>query len=208
MAEDSRAASPFGMLQQLCARHQSGMLFVVTTENRQIRIALDRGTIIHVGFGPRRGKAALEIIAYMRARSAAFSASGAPPIRDEDLPPPDALLKMLSVTLSRGSAEPDTMKGEERGPVTQTTRAFPETDLRPIEPRPRAAGETKISPLVVGRIKEIMIELIGPIAELLVDQEIAAGTDSVEGLVDRLSTEISTPEDVRRFREAVDRALR
>lgn len=204
MADDTQNISPFALLQRLCARRESGMMFVVTTENRQIRIALERGAIVHVGFGPRRGRAALELLPYMKSRSAAFSAS-APVIRDENLPPQDALMKALATTLSR-SADGDAVRSSAAVPpqIGGAERAADGDDAG-IRLAAAGVGGTDISPFALTRIKLALIELVGPIGELLVDEELAVGVDSVDGLVDRLAAGVGT--EAPRFRAAVEQAL-
>src|SRR3974390_2274971 len=95
--------SPLELLLRVQSRDSTGQLFVVTFDGRQIRIGLEAGRIVHVGYGPRRGKAAAELAASAVAKSATFR-PGSEVMRDDDLPNDRILLGVLSKMLSGSNA--------------------------------------------------------------------------------------------------------
>src|SRR5882757_781753 len=141
--------SPLELLLRVQSRDSTGQLFVVTFDGRQIRIGLDEGRIVHVGYGPRRGKAAAELASKAVAKSATFRVDP-DVLRDEDLPSERALLSLLSQMLSGSNAEalsalvsgegfePDTTHS---GTTVMNTGPPPET-VRAVE-RPRTRPETR-----------------------------------------------------------------
>ena len=96
--------SPLELLLRVQSRDSTGQLFVVTYDGRQIRVGVEAGKIVHVGYGPRRGKAAAELASNAVAKSATFRAD--PDVmRDEDLPNERVLLGLLSRMLSGSNAD-------------------------------------------------------------------------------------------------------
>jgi hypothetical protein len=206
--------TPLELLLRIQSRDSTGQLFVVTFDGRQIRIGVDAGRIVHVGYGPRRGKAAAELASKSVAKSATFRPDPNV-LRDDDLPSERALLGMLSRMLSGSNAEAlSALVGEGfEGETTHTgatvtnapptlggeiARARPETRdlLRPVITLPAAQ---------IARIKSVLVEYVGPIASLLVDEKLAAGAATLDALVERLAPEIGDAKDAQAFREKVER---
>src|SRR2546427_9870952 len=86
--------SPLELLLRVQSRDSTGQMFVVTYDGRQIRIGIEAGRIVHVGYGPRRGKAAAELASNAVAKSATFRVDPEV-LRDDDLPNERALLGLL-----------------------------------------------------------------------------------------------------------------
>ena len=57
----------------------------------------------------------------------------------------------------------------------------------------------------ISRVKSILIEYVGPMASLLVDEKLAGGVANLDALVERLAPEIGDAKDAQKFREAVER---
>ncbi len=209
--------TPLELLLRIQSRDSTGQLFVVTFDGRQIRVGVENGRIVHVGYGPRRGKAAAELASKAVAKSATFRPDQNV-LRDDDLPGERTLLGLLSRMLSGSNAEalsalvgdgfesdtthtgatvinaPPTLNDHYGDPA----RSRPETRdlLRPV---------TQIPAAQLARIKTILIEYVGPMAPLLVDEKLAAGANSIDALVERLAPEIGDPKGAQAFREAVER---
>jgi hypothetical protein len=198
------------------SRDSTGQLFVVTFDGRQIRIGLDAGRIVHVGYGPRRGKAAAELASKAVAKSATFRLDP-DVLRDEDLPNERAVLSLLSQMLSGSNAEALSalVSGEGFEPDTTHSGTTVTGSPPPTEPgdRPWTRPETRnvmrpanpIPAAQIARVKTLLVEYVGPMASLLVDEKIAAGVPTLDALVERLAPEIGDVQDAQAFREAVER---
>jgi hypothetical protein len=211
--------SPLELLLRVQSRDSTGQLYVVTYDGRQIRIGIEAGRIVHVGYGPRRGKAAAELAANAVAKSATFRADPEV-LRDEDLPYERALLGLLSRMLSGSNAEavssvlsgeafdPETIQSANTGPQggpgggrigeLARTRAGPET-------RTMIRMANNIPAAQISRVKAVLVEYVGPMAGLLVEEKLAGGVANLDALVERLAPEIGDAHDAQAFREAVDR---
>jgi hypothetical protein len=208
------------LLLRVQSRDSTGQLFVVTYDGRQIRIGVESGRIVHLGYGPRRGKAAAELASNAVAKSATFRADPEV-LRDDDLPNERVLLGLLSRMLSGSNAdalssvlsgdafEPETIQSNTGGGI-------------PLEPEPTRPGElprtrpgfetrnimrmaSNIPPAQISRVKAILLEYVGPMAGLLVDEKLAGGVPNLDALVERLAPEIGDAKDAQAFREAVAR---
>jgi hypothetical protein len=212
--------SPLELLLRVQSRDSTGQMFVVTFDGRQIRIGLESGRIVHVGYGPRRGKAAAELASNAVAKSATFRADPEV-LRDDDLPNERALLGQLSRMLSGSNAEavssvlsvdafdPETIQSDSAGGLLESAAEKPAD--RPRAARPgletrnmlRVASNIPASQIV--RVKSILVEYVGPMAGLLVDEKLASGVANLDALVERLAPEIGDAQDAQAFREKVDR---
>ena len=213
--------SPLELLLRVQSRDSTGQLFVVTFDGRQIRIGVESGKIVHVGYGPRRGKSAAELASNSVAKSATFRAD--PDVmRDEDLPNERVLLGMLSRMLSGSNAdalssvlsgdavEPETIQSNtlgnlsadvtEVGKVAERTRARTSQETRNIV---RAASNIPAG--TISRVKSILVEYVGPMAGMLVEEKLASGVANLDALVERLAPEIGDSQDAQAFREKVDK---
>jgi hypothetical protein len=199
--------TPFELLQALMAAAQTGMLFARTQEGNQIRIGIAEGRIVHVSYAMRRGGEALARLASTQAVSASFT-RGLAPERHEDLPPQDLLLQMLASILGSGLAATTTIGGPNTAPLTRpdppTTRPAAEggtaTRARPADEVRRGAA--------IDQLRRLLIDYVGPIGGLLVDQEMEAGFKTWTELVDRLAREVSPDAEAQAFRIAALRLLR
>jgi hypothetical protein len=215
--------SPLELLLRVQSRDSTGQMFVVTYDGRQIRIGVESGRIVHVGYGPRRGKAAAELASNAVAKSATFRAD--PDVmRDDDLPNERVLLGLLSRMLSGSNAdalssvlsgdafEPETIHSENTGGpgIPLDTEGAPPAE-RPRTTRPGLETRNILRPAhnipaaQISRIKSILVEYVGPMAGLLVDEKLAGGVANVDALVERLAPEIGDAQDAQAFREKVER---
>jgi len=211
--------SPLELLLRVQSRDSTGQLYVVTYDGRQIRIGVESGRIVHVGYGPRRGKAAAELASNAVAKSATFRAD--PDVmRDDDLPNERALLGLLSRMLSGSNAEavssvlsvdafdPETIQSadtsgglleSESGRASELPRTRPGLETRNMRRTPNNIPAAQIS-----RVKALLVEYVGPMAGLLVEEKLAGGVANIDALVERLAPEIGNAKDAQKFREAVE----
>jgi hypothetical protein len=211
--------SPLELLLRVQSRDSTGQMYVVTYDGRQIRIGIEAGRIVHVGYGPRRGKAAAELASNAVAKSATFRVDPEV-LRDDDLPNERALLGLLSRMLSGSNAEAvsSVLSGDAFDPETiQSVNTgaglMGEPEGRPGDlSRTRPAMETRkilrmsnIPAAQISRVKSILVEYVGPMAGLLVDEKLAGGVLNLDALVERLAPEIGDARDAQKFREAVER---
>lgn len=210
--------SPLELLLRVQSRDSTGQLFVVTFDGRQIRVGLEDGKIVHVGYGPRRGKAAVELASSSVAKSATFR-PGADVIRDDDLPNERILLGLLSKMLSGSNAnalssvlaealDPNTIQTipEDPPPALDALAAGGPARARPgIDLRAPARAHSPIPPAQVSRVKSLLVEYVGPMASLLVEEKLNQGVANLDALVERLAPEIGDVKDAQAFREKVER---
>jgi hypothetical protein len=210
--------SPLELLLRVQSRDSTGQMYVVTYDGRQIRIGIEAGRIVHVGYGPRRGKAAAELASNAVAKSATFRVD--PEVmRDDDLPNERALLGLLSRMLSGSNAEAvssvlsgEAFDSETIQSVNTGAGLLGEPEGRSDLPRTRSGVETRkmlrmvnFPPAQISRLKALLVEYVGPMAGLLVDEKLAGGVANLDALVERLAPEIGDAKDAQRFREAVER---
>jgi hypothetical protein len=212
--------SPLELLLRVQSRDSTGQMFVVTYDGRQIRVGIESGRIVHVGYGPRRGKAAAELASNAVAKSATFRAD--PEVmRDDDLPNERLLLGLLSRMLSGSNAEalssvlsgdafdPETIQSENTGggpPIEpESAKAADRPHTRPGLETRNMLRSNNIPSVQISRVKSILIEYVGPMASLLVDEKLAGGVANLDALVERLAPEIGDAKDAQKFREAVER---
>jgi hypothetical protein len=199
--------TPFELLQALGAASETGMLFARTQQGHQARIGLTNGMIVHISYAMRRGGEALSRLAATQTTSASFT-RGLVAERHDDLPPQDLLLQMLAQILGAGLAtEPSAS-----GPNTVPRRNDPTTTIGPrtegtTATQARPVGDTRRS-AAIGQLRKLMIDYVGPIGGLLVDQEMEAGFKTWTELVDRLAREVSPDAEAQTFRAAALRLLR
>jgi hypothetical protein len=209
--------SPLELLLRVQSRDSTGQLFVVTYDGRQIRIGVESGRIVHVGYGPRRGKAAAELASSAVAKSATFRADPEV-LRDDDLPNERVVLGLLSRMLSGSNAdalssvlsgdpfEAETIQSDTGAPVEpESGKPGPRTTRSGFETRNMVRPVSNIPPAQLSRIKSILVEYVGPMAGLLVDEKLAGGVANLDALVERLAPEIGDAQDAQAFREAVER---
>lgn len=207
--------SPLELLLRVQSRDSTGQMFVVTYDGRQIRIGIETGRIVHVGYGPRRGKAAAELASNAVAKSATFRVDPEV-LRDDDLPNERALLGLLSRMLSGSNAEavssvltgevfdPETIQSDNTGPLEPPEATKPRT--RPgLETRNIMRMASNIPTPQIARVKSILVEYVGPMAGVLVEEKLASGIANLDALVERLAPEIGNARDAQKFREAVER---
>jgi hypothetical protein len=212
--------SPLELLLRVQSRDSTGQLFVVTYDGRQIRIGVETGKIVHVGYGPRRGKAAAELASSAVAKSATFRADQEV-LRDDDLPSERLLLGLLSKMLSGSNADAlsSVLAGDAFDRETIQSGEPPETfppdagggkpgeppRTRPVEARNVVRPHTSIPAAQISRVKSLLVEYVGPMASLLVDEKISGGVANLDALVERLAPEIGDVQDAQAFREKVER---
>jgi hypothetical protein len=199
--------SPFELVQILIAAGDTGMLFARTMEGHQVRLGLAGGQIVHVSYAMRRGGEALSRLATAQSASASFT-RGLVAERHDDLPPQDLLMQLLATVLGTGLAGlpapsgPTTVPSRHEAPPT--TRPHGDvgtaTRARPVEDTRRSAA--------IEQLRSLMVDYVGPIGRLLVDQEMEAGFSSWTELIDRLAREVSPDAEAQTFRTAALRLLR
>src|SRR5262245_45700700 len=201
--------TPYELLRVLAAASETGMLFARTMQGHQVRIGLAAGEIVHVSYALRRGGEALSRLATAQAASASFT-RGLVGEHHDDLPPPDLLLQMLETILGTGLASMSVPSGPNTVPlrVEPTTTMRPHTDVATTTTtRPRTAEDTRRS-AAIGQLRSLMVDYVGPIGGLLVDQEMEAGFQTWTELIDRLAREVSPDAEAQTFRAAALRLLR
>jgi len=216
--------SPLELLLQIQSQDASGLLFVVTDHGRQIRIGIDGGRIVQIGYGPHRGRVALEMASATTAQSATFRSDLATSV-DADLPSERAVLGLLSRMLTGVAADPaagaaGSFVGEDVAPTEPGTNPPPSWSsttsddaggartTRPritVEPAEAPRLWSTITPIEVERVKRLLLEFVGPVAEFLVEEQVSAGAPNVQALIEAVAKEIDSPRDARSFLIAAER---
>lgn len=200
--------TPFELLLTLAAGAETGMLFARTAQGHQARIGIINGQVVHISYAMRRGGEALSRLANTQSASASFT-RGMVAERHDDLPPADLLMQALATILGSGLASsapptgPNTIPAR-NDPPTTTTRPHSDggtaTRARPVDDTRRSAA--------IDQLRRLMVDYVGPIGGLLVDQEMEAGFKTWTELVDRLAREVSPDKEAQAFRGAALRLLR
>ena len=223
--DEDRPASPLSVLLGAQGRDATGIVFVSTSDHRQVRIALDAGRIIHVGFGYRRGRIAAQFAASVTGVSATFS-PGQVDLVDDDLPPERTLLASLAPMLSGGArraANEETRDEHPSAPAGAATPAEhppkPESDATLDEHRAEPAKQTTPRPTLpaapraidrkqIAQIRSVLVEYVGPMAQVLVAEQLATGVQDLDTMIDRLAEQIGSARSAQAFRDAVRKQRR
>ncbi len=167
-----------GEVRRLCAQRQTGWVFITTSDNHSVRFGLQNGTIVAIMFRNQTGLEALAAIQRVHKGSLRFS-SGIPlPTPQAGLPPTHEVLALLQSAATDHPDEADTGPG----PLDEALA------------RSRAV------------IEKELIEYLGPMARLVLDEHVAAATNLTE-LIDSLAREINDPGKSARFKERVRERL-
>ena len=98
-----------GEVRRLCAQHQTGRMFITTSDNHSVSFGLQNGAIVALSFRNQTGLEALASIQRVHKGSLSF-ASGLPPKPQPGLPPTPELLALHVVAwierLANGGPEP------------------------------------------------------------------------------------------------------
>jgi hypothetical protein len=105
------------------------------------------------------------------------------------------------------------LSGEAFDPITIQSDNTAPLEPEPSRPRTRPGFETRnmlrmttnIPTAQISRLKAILVEYVGPMAGLLVEEKLASGVPNLDALVERLAPEIGNAKDAQKFREAVER---
>lgn len=193
--------TPFELLQVLGAASETGMLFIRTAQGHQVRIGVMAGQVVHVSYALRRGGEALARLADAQAASASFT-RGLVAERHNDLPPQDLMMQLFGSILGTGVATMPTLSG----PNTLPARSSPPTTVMGSQsgdvltaPRAKPMEDTRRT-AAIAQLRKLLVDYVGPIGGLLVDQEVDAGFKSWTELVDRLAREVSPDSEQQAFR--------
>ena len=162
-----------GELRRLCVQHQTGRLFITTSDNHSVSFGLQNGVIVALSFRNQTGLEALAAIQRVHKGSASFS-SGLPPKSQPGLPPTSELLSLLQ------KAAADSADAAEAGP-----RLVNETVARS-----RAVIEAELT------------EYLGPMARIVVEEHVAAAHDLTD-FIDSLAGELNDPAKSATFKARV-----
>jgi hypothetical protein len=167
-----------GEVRRLCAQRQTGWVFITTSDNHSVRFGLQNGVIIAIVFRNQTGLEALASIQRVLKGSLSFSSGLPNPKPQADLPPTHELLALLQSAATDHPDEPDPGPG----PLDEALA------------RSRAAIEAEL------------IEYLGPMARLVIDEHVAAATN-LNDLIDSLAREINDPGKSASFRARVRERL-
>lgn len=166
-----------GEVRRLCAQHQTGRVFITTSDNHSVSFGLQNGVIVALGFRNQTGLEALAAIQRVHKGSLAF-ASGLPPKPQPGLPPTPELLALLQ------SAAADPTDAADAGP-------------RPVNEavaRSRAVIEAELT------------EYLGPMARVVTEEHAASAHDLAD-FIDLLAGELNDPAKSATFKERVREKL-
>jgi hypothetical protein len=166
-----------GEVRRLCAQHQTGRVFITTSDNHSVSFGLQNGAIVALSFRNQTGLEALAAIQRVHKGSLSFS-SGLPAKPQPGLPSTAELLSLLQ------SAATDPADAAEPGP-------------RPVNEavaRSRAVIEAELT------------EYLGPIARVVVEEHVAAAHDLTD-FIDSLAGELNDPAKSATFKTRVRERL-
>src|SRR5262245_22166261 len=137
-----------GEVRRLCAQHQTGRVFITTSDNHSVSFGLQKGVIVALSFRNQAGLEALAAIQRVHKGSLSFS-SGLPPKPQPGLPPAPELLSL------RQSAATGPADAVDAGPPP----------VNEAVARSRAVIEAELT------------EYLGPMARIVVEEHLAAAHD-------------------------------
>lgn len=178
----------FELLQSLCHRGETGMLFAVTKDGHQLRVGFFNGAIVHVAYALRAGAEALRRARRTTAVSSNF-ARGIVTARDADLPEREVLMEYFAPILASGAVTPALERELARPAGAGAVGARPGS---PVQVTPHE------------QLRRLALEYLGPMGSMLLDEALAGGVPPWAILVDRLAADLAPPA-AEEFREAARR---
>jgi len=175
-------AEVIATLENLSAEGETGTLFVGTNENKFAQIAIDKGRIVFVMFGGKRGKEAISLFCKQKAGRYNFKAKALPPMTDP-LPPNDQVL-----TLFRGNSPAAPSAAGKQAP----------------RPQPEQGGT--ITAEILSVLQEELAKFVGPVAALICSDHCAIGAP-MNAAIEALAAEIGNSTEIQAFRMAVRQRL-
>lgn len=178
----------FELLQSLCHRGETGMLFAVTKDGHQLRVGFFNGAIVHVAYALRAGAEALRRARRTTAVSSNFS-RGIASVRDTDLPDPDVLMEYFAPILESGAVTPALEREMAGTPGARGSGPGPGQSVH-VTPHEQ--------------LRRLALEYLGPIGSMLLDEAMSGGVPPWTALVDQLASNLDLPA-ADAFREAARR---
>ncbi len=179
------------ILAQLVAGGRSGTLVINSTCNHVITIALDKGQILALFYGPKRGRNAIPLIGGItggtfRFQETLFS------LNAQDLPPTSEVLMALrgGPTAQAGDSAPG---GAKPGGSSGISSAHAQQLYRGLE--------------------KILLQYLGPIARMVLDdvceasEKTSRGPEEYNRLIACLSDEIEDHQEALRFKQEASELL-
>jgi len=178
MGDDDRVLTYrqlIGEVTRLCARRQTGWVFITTSDNHSVRFGLQDGAIVAISFRNQTGPQALAAIQQQVHKGSLSFSDGLPPRPQAGLPPTTELLAVLQSAATDPADEED-------------------ADTHPVDEaltRSRAIIEAEL------------VEYLGPMARVVLDEHLSAATRSLTDLIDSLARELNDPAKSSAFKERV-----
>ena len=182
------------LLTELVDARQSGTLFIRSDSNHIITIGLDKGHIIALLYGAKRGNNAIPMIRQIHSGSYRFESDVLSGIHQELLSTPEILNRLRS-----GDGN------EPLNPVVHETSLTSGGISRQKRDR------------LCRQLKELLGEYLGPIAQTVFDDAVAesgafyATPEQAKAFIQKLTQDIDNPKEVEEFRdkafEVFDRVL-
>ena len=182
------------LLTELVDARQSGTLFIRTDTNHVITIGLEKGQIIALFYGAKRGQSAIPMICQINTGSYRFESD------------------VLSGVLQELPSTPEILNRLRSGEVPESPQ--PTRGETPIS----GSGISKEKrDRLCSQLRELLGDYLGPIAQMVFDDAVAeSGTfyatpDKAKAFIHLLTQDIDNPKEVEEFRdkafEVFDRVL-
>jgi hypothetical protein len=165
-------------VRRLCARRQTGWVFITTSDNHSVRFGLQDGAIVAISFRNQTGPEAVAAIQQVHKGSLSFSDGPPHPKPQAGLPPTTELLALLQ----NAATDPADEEDADGHPVDEALT------------RSRSVLEAEL------------VEYLGPMARLVVDEHLSAAR-SLSHLIDSLAGELNDPAKSSAFKERVRERL-
>ena len=181
MGDDDRVLTYRQLIREvtrLCARRQTGWVFITTSDNHSVRFGLQDGAIVAISFRNQTGPQALAAIQQVHKGSLSFSDGLPHPKPQAGLPPTTDILAVLQSAATDHADEED-------------------ADAQPVDEaltRSRAIIEAEL------------VEYLGPMARVVLDEHLSAAR-SLTDLIDSLARELNDPAKSSAFKERVRERL-
>lgn len=197
MAETLTYIQLLDELEELVRQKESGTLYIQSDSRHLITVSLDNGRIFAMYHGPKRGEKALDMIRQLNGGSYRFDPMGLGG-NTQDIPETREILELLRTpVLAAPSATPAA------SPSTKPSAVDATSSIDPLL-------STKTQEVICQDLKQLLGEILGPIAGMVFDDITSETTEScstpehTRTLIAKLVEEIDDADEAEQFKHQAD----
>ena len=190
MADSLPFSQLLNVLTNLAKVKSSGTLFIHSDTNHVITFALDKGRIVAMYHGPKRGRKAIAPISNTVSGTYRFESTGLSGV-NQDLPSTPEILNLL-----------------------RTPQAASEAKAAVAAAKANASGiSVEDQDKICRELKNLLAEHLGPIAGMVFDEALGGAggfcstPERTQDFINKLADDIDDPAEAAEFREKANEAL-